>query len=155
MPRPVVDQADLLSWVPPEPVVRFAEERVRASTLSGRISRAVAEGLKDSAAGGVDRGEVARRMSSFLGEEVSLNMVNAYASQAREDHVISLPRFLALLHATQDRRLLELLLEPFGWSVIERKFLPLIELAAVQEQQNELRRHADALRHKARSRGGL
>jgi hypothetical protein len=153
--RPVPGQADLLSWAPPEPVVRFADERVRASTLAGRISRAVAEALKDASAGGVDRGEVAQRMTAYLGEDVSLNMVNAYASQAREDHVITLPRFLALLHATQDRRLLELLVEPFGWAVIERKFLPLIDLAAVQERQKKLKRQAAALWREAKSKGGL
>jgi len=155
MSRPIPCQPDLLSWSPPEVVARFADERVRAVTLAGKIARSVAEALRDAAAAGVDRAEIARRMGAFLSEEISLHMINAYASQAREDHVISLSRFLALLHATGDRRLLEMLAEPLGWAVIEQKFLPLIELAAVQERQDELRHHADALRRKARQRGSL
>ena len=64
-------------------------------------------------------------------------MIDAYASIARDDHVISTPRFMALLQVTADRRLLELLAEPAGWAVIERRYLPLIELAAVREREDE------------------
>ena len=94
-------------------------------------------------------------MSEFLGDHVTVNMLNAYASPARQDHPISMARFISLLHATKDRRLLELLAEPLGWAVIERRHLPMIELAAVQERQGELNRLADSLRRQAKSRGAL
>ena len=145
-------QPDLLDWQPPQPVASFPEEQVRAVSIAARISRAVAAALHDADA---ERETIAARMSSFLGERISPAMLDAYASQAREDHRISVPRFLALLHATKDRRLLELLAEPMGWAVIERRHLPLIQVAAIREQEDELRRQREHLTRLARTGGAL
>ena len=145
-------QPDLLGWQAPQPVRRFDDDKVRSASVAGRVCRAVSQSLKDC---GEERAEVARRMSQFLDEDVSRNMLDAYASQAREEHVINVVRFIALVHATRDRRLLEMVAEMFGWTVIERRFLKLIELAALQEQQEELRRRADAARRQAKSEGLL
>jgi hypothetical protein len=145
-------QPDLLDWQPPQPVARFPEEQVRAASLAARISRAVAATLHDAEA---EREAIAARMSAFLGERVSPAMLDAYASQARDDHRISVPRFLALIHATRDRRLLELLAEPMGWAVIDRRHLPLIEVAAIREHEDELRRRREHLTRLARTGGGL
>jgi hypothetical protein len=145
-------QPDLLDWQPPQPVARFPEAQVRAASLAGRISRAVAAALHSAEA---EREAIAARMSAFLGERVSPSMLDAYASQAREDHRISVPRFAALLHATGDRRLLELLAEPMGWAVIERRHLPLIEVAAIRDREDELRRHREHLTRMARNGGAL
>lgn len=141
-------QPDLLDWQPPEAVKRFPEEQVRAATFAARVSRAVAVALADADA---EREAIAARMSSYLGERVSPAMLDAYASQAREDHRISVPRLMALLHATRDRRLLELLAEPMGWAVIERRHLPLIEVAAIREHEDELRRRREFLMRSARA----
>ncbi len=148
--RPSSAQPDLLDWQAPEPVVRFEDRAVRSATIAGRLAKAIAAALH-----GHNRTDVARTMGDFLGRPVSKAMIDAYASEARDDHVISTPRFIALLHATGDRRLLELLAEPMGWAVIERRHLPLIELAAIQDKAAELTRQADALRRQARQRGGL
>lgn len=145
-------QPDLLDWTPPAPVAAFAPEQVRGATLEARIARAVSLALQDSK---LTREEIAARMSAWLGTKVTANMLNAYASVARQDHPIGLTRFLALVQATGDRRLLELLAEMFGWAVIERRHLPLIEMAAVQERLDELHRTKEALRRAARAGGGL
>lgn len=147
-------QLDLLrDWEPPAATIAFPADHVRAATVAHLICRAVSTALRDA---DQTRADIAKRMSEFLGgEPLTVNMLNAYASPAREDHPISMARFIALLHATKDRRLLELLAEPMGWAVIERKFLPMIELAAVTERQRELGRHADALRRKANQGGAL
>ncbi len=145
-------QGDLLDWTPPAAVQRFDEDRVRAVTVAGKICRAVSQTLKEAKG---SRREVAGCMSAFLGEDVSENMLNAYASEGRPDHVINAVRFVGLLHATQDRRLLEMVAEMFGWIVIEKRFLKLIELAVLQEKQAEIRRRADAARRLARSEGLL
>lgn len=149
--KPRASQPDLLDWQPPETVARFPEEQVRAVSLPARISRAVATALHDAEA---CRETIAARMSAFLGERVSPSMLDAYASQAREGHNISVTRFLALLHATRDRRLLELLAEPMGWAVIDRRHLPLIEVAAIREHEDELRRRREFLMRSARAGGG-
>ena len=86
---------DLLAWSPPEPVARFEDARVRAATLAGRVSHAVAAALKDAALHGLGRDEVARRMSEFLGTRISRTVLDSYASEAREDRMISVPRFMA------------------------------------------------------------
>jgi len=145
-------QLDLLTdWSPAEPAVRFDEGAVRAASLDAMISRAVAAALRDCKE---KRPEIARRMGNYLGQPVSKNMVDAYASQARDDHPIGLSRFIALIAATHDRRLLQLIAEQFGWSVIEKQHLPLIQLAQVHEKQDELRRQADRLRRMAQGGTG-
>ena len=106
-------QPDLLDWTPPEPVAAFAPEQVRGATLEARIARAVSVALQDCK---LTRDEVAARMTGWLGTKVTVNMLNAYASVARGDHPIGLTRFIALVQATGDRRLLELLAEMFGWA---------------------------------------
>ncbi len=147
-----LDQMDLLAWQAPEVVRSFAPELVRGASFEARIARAISLALTDC---GVPRVEIAQRMTTFLGHKVSLAMLNAYASAAREEHTISLPRFLALMHATGDQRLLELLAEPFGLAVIERKHLPLIEMALVSERIAELKGMHEAKRREARAKGGL
>lgn len=152
MPPRAAAQPDLLSWQPPEPVVAYAPEQVRAASVAASIARAVAATLRDAP---VSREDIAQRMSAYLGDRVSKAMLDAYASEARQEHQIPVTRLVALMHATGDRRLLQLLAEPLGWAVIERRHLPLIELAAVQERQEELRRRADTLRRTARTGGAL
>ena len=145
-------QPDLLSWTPPAPVRRFEDDQVRAASLAARISKAVSTALKES---DLPRGEIAAQMGAFLGESVSLAALNALASEARDDHRISVVRLMALVHVTRDPRLLQLLAEPFGWAVIDRRFLPLIEVAAIREQEDELRRRRAALTLRARGEGAL
>lgn len=145
-------QPDLLDWVPPETVRAFPAEQVRGATLAARIARAVSVALGESKRA---RAAIAADMSAWLGERVTENMLNAYASPARDQHGISLPRFLALVHATNDRRLLEMLAEPMDWAVIERKHLPMIDLALARERKDEMDRTVDAIRRRARSAGGL
>jgi len=147
-------QPDLLDWQPAEPVTRFDETLVRASSIAGRVCRGVSVALKEAAARGLSREHIAQAMSDYLDESVSKNMLDAYASQAREEHIINVVRFIALVHATGDRRLLEMIAQMFGWSVIEERYLPLIELAQVREKEDELKRHSEALRRRARA-GGL
>lgn len=152
--RPAPDQPSLLEWQAPQPVARFEPARVRAATLHGQIARAVAECLRDAAAAGLKRDTVAERMSAITGQRVSGAMLDAYASQAREDHSISLARFIALMQATGDRRLLELLAEPMGWAVIESADLALIELGALREHADEIARRMKTLQQQARARAG-
>ena len=150
--RPTIPQLDLLTWTPPAVTEAFEERRVRAATLSAKISLAVSEALKDCE---LSRDEIAAEMSGFLGEDVSKPMLDAYASQARDDHRVNVVRFIALISATHDKRLLELIAGMFGWSVVERKFLPLIELAALREKEDELKAQAALLRRQARQDGVL
>ncbi|MBB4018201.1 hypothetical protein GGR16_003235 [Chelatococcus caeni] len=146
------DQLDLLGWVPSEPVKSFPVEKVRAASLASSLARAMSLTLKEC---GKPRGAVAEAMSAYLGEAVSENMLNAYASEAREEHIINIVRFVALIHATRDRRLLELIASMFDWAVIERRYLPAIELAERMEKRAEMDREIDAVRRQLKTGGVL
>lgn len=134
------DQLDLLNWQPPEPVVAYEPARVRSATLAGAIAQAVSATLKDD---GRTRAEIAAAMSEYLGEDVTENMLNAYASEARESHVINLPRFIALLAVTGDQRALQMIAGKLDWAVIDRKYLPAIRLAQRVERRAEITRELD------------
>ena len=151
MARRPASQPDLLDWAPPEPVVRFDPRTVRGATLGAKIAKAVSQAMADHEG---SREQIAVAMGKFLGQDVRPSLLNSYASESRDD-VINVVRFMALIAVTGDRRLLELLAGEMGWAVIERRYLTLINLAAVQERQSELRGHADALRRAAKAEGTL
>lgn len=122
-------------WQPEEVVQRFDDVRVRAVSLRQQIALGVAETLKSASK---SRDEVAEDMATYLGEEVSKNLLDAYASQAREEHVISLLRLIALIHATGDLRILQMIAELFGHSVVDDVHLPWIEYGRLSEHTDEL-----------------
>ena len=140
---------DLLSWQPPALVRRYDERRVRAANLRDKIALAVAETLKEC---GMPRDEVARRMEEWLGERVSASTLDAYASQARDDHSISLLRVLALLHVTGDVRLLQLGAEMFGHAVIPARYLAAAREAMTRAQIDNLKKVAKAERRSWRGK---
>ena len=136
-------------WQPPEVVQRFDDTRVRASSLRQKMALGVAETLKGS---DLDRDAIAEAMAAWLGEDVSKNLLDAYASQAREEHVISLLRLIALIHATGDLRILQMIAELFDHSVIDDRYLPWIEVGQLAERKDEFDRAFDAARRKAKAR---
>jgi len=142
--------ADLLSWEPPEPVRKFEPHQVRAASLDKKLCKAMALALKECT---WDRRHVAAQMSEFLGERVSESMLNAYVSPARETHQISVVRFAALIHVTKDRRLLELLAELFGWSVVDERFTDAIREVELAEKREEIDRQLQVTRMRRRSGG--
>lgn len=133
---------DLLNWEPPQTATAFPEDKVRAASLRAQISKAVALALKDC---GKSRDEVAEEIGEYLGEACSKNILDAYASESREDHVINVVRFMALVHATGDVRLLQMLAEPFGMAVVDKQYLPAIEEAATGAQIEALQAEIDKL----------
>lgn len=144
---------DLLAWLeaqqPAVEIQRYDERRVRAVTMRGRIARAVSETLRDC---GVARAEIAERMSQWLGEEVSINMLNAYASEAREDHTIPFLRLLALVDATGDERLLQIGAEAVGQLVVSKDAVAWLNDAADEARVQKVERMAKLLRSDRRQR---
>ncbi len=131
---------DLLSWSPPEVVKRFDDQRIKTANMRARIARAVSETLTESE---LSREEIAEHMAVFLGEECSKNMLDAYASEAREDHTIPYLRLIALVHTTGDVRLLQIGAELFGHLVVDNKFMKFIELGMMVERGETLQRLND------------
>jgi len=80
------------------------------------ISSAVARCLKDE-----DRAEVAATLSYLLDEEVTVHMLNAYASEARRAFKIPASRFLALIAMTSRFDVLDAVLREVGGKAIDRQ----------------------------------
>lgn len=139
-------QLSLLEWQPAKVVRQFAADLVRAASLAARLCRTLKLSLADSQ---MSRAEVAAQMSDYLGETVTEPMLNAYVSEARNAHVINAVRFIALLAVTQDPRPLNALLDELGWAVIDKKYLPWIEVGMLREQRERLDRDIDFARRRA------
>jgi len=136
---------DLLSWVPKVPTPPTGPDVPQApkpdgTDLADRISLAVAKALRDC---DLPREEVARRMTRFLGERVSVHSLNGYASQARGDQCISFVRALALCHAIDRLDLLAMGAEAIGAAVVHVRYVPAIESAIARDRAKDLRREAD------------
>ena len=138
---------DLFDWQRQELVKRFDDAKVRAATLRARIAHAVSETLKNCAK---PRVEVAESMSAWLQEDVTVNMLNAYASEARDAHTIPFIRLIALVHATDDLRLLQMAAEMFGHSVIDDRYLPWVDVGQLADKKLEIDRNLEAARRNAR-----
>jgi len=133
---------DIFDWTPKAPVPRVAEEVSRSATLEGRLCRLMAASLKDC---GKSRGDVAKSMSDYLGEPVSKDMLDKYVAESSSDHVINLPRFIALIQATGDMSLLQGVAEIFGYSILPTEYVAAAEesmLAAQIEALEQKRRLA-------------
>ncbi|MGR3760924.1 hypothetical protein ACUXV3_12460 [Roseobacteraceae bacterium NS-SX3] len=135
-------------WQPPEVSVRLPDEVATGGNLGSRIARAVARVLKACA---LSREEVAAAMSDYLGQEVSKNMLDAYASEAREDHKITFERMIALVAVTGEVGLIGFAAEMFDLVVVPEKYSDLIELHFIEEQERALaaRKNAKLARWRA------
>jgi hypothetical protein len=139
--------ADLFGAAPSPAEIAFPPEEIRAATLNSQLCRAISASLK---ACGRSRAKVAEAMSSYLGATVSEAILDAYASPARESHVINWPRLIALAHVTGDVRLLSVGLEQFGVALIDRRYLPYVEMGLLEEEKAELSRRQARLRRAVR-----
>lgn len=140
---------DLLSWEPPAVVHSFAPEKIRASSLKTMISKVTSAALKEAASKDPSRTreQVAEMMGEWLGEACTETMLNAYASEAREDHVPSIVRFLGIAHATGcAQEMLQALAELFGLAVVPEHYVPAIEAEMIADQVESLKTRQQAKR---------
>ena len=122
-------------WQPPQVAVTLPPEVTTGGDLASQIARAVSRSLKAS---GMSREQIAEAMTEYLGEEVSKNMLDAYASEARESHRITLERFVALINVTGQHGLLGFVAEQFDLVVVPERYSDLIELHFIEEQERAL-----------------
>ncbi|MDO8607604.1 MAG: DNA transposition protein [Phaeospirillum sp.] len=140
----------LLDWQPPPITRRYPDVALKSTSLATLLSKAVALTLKEC---GMTRADVAHRMGEYLGETISENMLDNYASEARADTVINGVRIMALAHITNDVRLLQVMAEPFGWAVIDDRYVSLIRAAQIREKVCELEQLAAVEERRARGAG--
>ena len=129
--------------------VETPREMGSALDFNGRISQAMARAIDEARDHGVDRYEIARRMSETLQVDISKGMIDAYTSQARENHTISLVRFVAFARATGCPWLWNVVLKDEGLTILmgEEAFHAQASLAekrakALMEEARQLRARA-------------
>lgn len=86
----------------------------------------------------MDREDVARRMSDYLGEEVSEAMLNNYASESKDEQNIPVIRLIALAKVTDDARLFQVLTDGTGYCVIPERYMAAIEEIMIDDKIEEL-----------------
>ena len=140
---------DLLDWQPPKVVLGYDAHETRGGTLDATIARAVSLALRNC---DKTRPEIAKAMSDQLGRRISKDMLDAWASLAREGNRIPLDAFAALVGATDEIDLLGLIPAMFGYAVVPERYTEIIELHLIEDKRAELDRRAAALT--ARVKGG-
>lgn len=83
--------------------------------LERMIAAGVGRALKEDQR---SRAEIAGAMSALLGEAVTSFMLDAYASEARDQHNISAARFLALIAATRRFDILDAVVRRVGAALL-------------------------------------
>jgi len=114
---------------------------------SVEVAHTMAEAIKNCAH---DRAQIVERMSRYLGRAVTLPVINAYTSEARREHNISLERAIAFDHATESFALLELHARKCGAKVLSGTDVLLYELGRVEQSKRDLSERERALRLAAR-----
>ncbi len=136
-------------WQPPKVAVSLPPEVTSGGNLGSRIARAISRTLKTS---DMTREEIAQGMSDYLGDKVTKNMLDAYASEGREHHKITWERVIALVHVTGQHGLIGFMAEMFELAAVPTKYSDIIELYHIEEQEKRLA-HQKATRM-ARVRSG-
>lgn len=99
--------------------------------LEQQISRAVSAMLKDDER---DRAVIAAEMGLLLDDEISGNMVNAYASPARPEHKVPASRLFALVAVTKRFDLLDRILREIGAAVLVGEEVHTARLGQIDRQ---------------------
>ena len=116
------------------------------SGIERRVASAVGVILAEAQKRGLTRHEIAIDMSELLDATVTKDMLNAYSSEARETHNISMGRFLALIAATGAYPVLAELLRGIGVGTVVGEEIAAVELANTEAQIRELQARQKQLR---------
>jgi hypothetical protein len=117
---------------PPAPAVRDADLAGFGAVIAACVGRA----LKDDPR---SRDEIAGAMSALLAEPVTRCMLDAYASEARDQHNISACRFHALIAVTRRFDLLDLVARRIGAAVLVGEEIVTAELGHIDRQIADLK----------------
>lgn len=141
--RSSIDSSQLgFTFDPPAPARRAAD----LAGMDRMVAAAVAVALKEDVR---SREEIAGAMSSLLGETVSKMMLDAYASEARDDHNISASRALALISVTERFDLLDAMVRRIGAALLVGDELHAARLGHLEAQRRKLDAEIKTMRSQA------
>lgn len=111
----------------------------READLAG-LDRVVAAAVSQALGGaGCSRYEIAGKMSGLLDEDVSKQMLDGYAAEARGDFNVSVHRFLALIAVSKRYDILDALVRRIGAAVLVGEEIHTAQLGHIDRQIAELR----------------
>ena len=148
--RPALDPSQLGFTFDPPPAARLAAD---LAGLDRVIASLVGRALKDDARG---RREIAAAMSELLDEDVTGFMLDAYASEARENHNIPAHRLLALIAVTERFDLLDHVTRRIGAALLVGEEIHAARLGHLRAQERRIREEIKATERAVQeiSRGG-
>lgn len=145
--KPNPDQLGF-AFEPPAP----ARMPAALAGLERQISQAVSTILHDEER---SRAVIAAEVSELLGEDVSKEMLDAYASPAREGHKVPMSRFLALVAVCDRHDVLDLLMRPIGAAILVGEEVHTARLGhldrqieRLQEERRKIKARAPLLRER-------
>lgn len=129
---------DLFSWQPPKVAVGYGPEVTGRGPLDNRIARLISQALRDARDDGLNRAQIAKRMSDYLQRPISEAMLNKWTSEGSGEHRIPFDAFIALVDATGARNLLGFAPGEFGMTVIDQEYAEIIEDQLLDEHIKEM-----------------
>lgn len=137
--RPSFEASQLgFTFEPPVPARADAE----LAGFDRQIAAKVALALKDDPR---SRDVIAASMTALLDDEVSRAMLDAYASEARDNHNISAARLFALIAVTERFDLLDATLRRIGASVLVGEEIITARLGHLKTRMRELQQEIRAV----------
>lgn len=102
--------------------------------------------LATAKAEGYDRFDVAAKVSRLTGREISKHMLDRYSAPSAEDHRFPLEALPALVQATGDFRLLELVAQKCGCKILRGEEAVLAEIGALMLQDRTTKARLDHIK---------
>ena len=130
----------------PDPIAIPAAAPAAPGSLDCRreVALLMSEAIKRST---YDRIDIAARMTRFLGEEITLSMLNAWTAESRDEHVINYVRAIAFDLATEQKALANFSAAKLGGQILWGKDALLAELVRLDRDELELKARRRAITH--------
>lgn len=117
---------------------------------SSDISQAIREALNDALAlakaEGMDRYDIAARISRLSGRDMSKDMLDRYTASSSDGHRFPLEALPALIQATGNFSLLELVAHKCGCKILRGEEAMLAEIGALMLQQRTNKARLDQIK---------
>lgn len=127
-----MNMGDLFGHLPP---TSQKSQPIKAANIKVKWSKAISLALSNCP---MSREEIAKQMGDYLGENISPNILDAYASQGRDTHIINLPRLEALIFVTGDISLVNLLADVLNHVAIHKTYIDHVDYAVWRVARKEL-----------------
>ena len=92
-----------------------------------------------------DRIDIAARMTRYLGEEITLSMLNTWTAESRDEHMPNFVRAIAFDRATEQNALACFFAAKLGGQILWGKDALLAELVRMDRDETELKARRRAL----------